>query len=296
MEEYQNLRENVEHGDIFLPLAFYKTSGMPEKLLHWHEEMEITRITEDRCLYYIDLNTVEVRAGDLILISPRMLHGFSRLGDTLMTSNTFVFHLDLLGSDAPDVCASQYLHPIAKGSLQLGHLCRPGEPGHQPLTESFLRLEQIYREKAPFFELALKAELFHFFWLLFQCGLTHVPSPKAEDGQVVEKLRGVLRYMQENYRRSITVDELAGLCHFSSYYFMRFFKKHLNMTCIEYLNQYRLTRALEALEITDLPITTIALENGFNTVSYFNRQFKDKFRLTPSEYRKHREKEERHSA
>jgi AraC-type DNA-binding domain-containing proteins len=70
-------------------------------------------------------------------------------------------------------------------------------------------------------------------------------------------------------------------------------KMYLNMTCTEYLNQYRLARALEALETTDLPVTTIALENGFNTVSYFNRQFKDKFHLTPREYRKHKKKEER---
>ena len=71
MGEYQNLRENVTHGDIFLPLAFYRTANVPEKPLHWHEEMEITRITGAACLYRIDLDTVEVKEGDLILISPR---------------------------------------------------------------------------------------------------------------------------------------------------------------------------------------------------------------------------------
>ncbi|MFT8887810.1 MAG: AraC family transcriptional regulator [Ethanoligenens sp.] len=282
----RDLRENAAHGDVFLPIAFYAISHMVEEPLHWHEEMEITRVTEGMALYQIDLDTVEVHEGDLIFVSPHTLHCFNQVGDARLSSNTFVFHLDLLGRGIPDACTNQYLQPIANGNLRLGHLRRPGEPGYQLLFESFLRLEQIYRENGAFFELALKAELFHFFWLLFLNGLTYASSPKTEDGQIREKLREVLRYMQENYKRSVTVEELAKQCHFSSYYFMRFFKKHLNMTCIEYMNQYRLARALEALESTDLPITSIALENGFNTVSYFNRQFKDKFHITPSACRK----------
>ena len=60
----------------------------------------------------------------------------------------------------------------------------------------------------------------------------------------------------------------------------------MNMTCIEYMNQYRLEMASRQLAGTELPITSIALESGFNNISYFNRVFKKKFGVTPKEYRK----------
>ena len=91
--------------------------------------------------------------------------------------------------------------------------------------------------------------------------------------------------MQEHYQNHISVSELAGLCHFSEYHFMRFFKKHVNMTCVEYLNHYRLTRTLGQLAGTEMPVTDIAFGNGFNNISYFNRQFRKHFGMTPKEYR-----------
>ena len=66
---------------------------------------------------------------------------------------------------------------------------------------------------------------------------------------------------------------------------MRFFKRHMNMTSIEYLNQYRLEMASRQLAETNLSVTSIALESGFNNISYFNRVFKRKFGVTPMEYR-----------
>ena len=59
----------------------------------------------------------------------------------------------------------------------------------------------------------------------------------------------------------------------------------MNLTCIEYLNQYRLNMAARQLTATDLPVTTIALESGFNNISYFNRVFKKYFGITPREFR-----------
>lgn len=55
----------------------------------------------------------------------------------------------------------------------------------------------------------------------------------------------------------------------------------MNMTCIEYLNQYRLEMASRQLTETELPVTSIALESGFNNISYFNRVFKRNLESRP---------------
>ncbi len=66
---------------------------------------------------------------------------------------------------------------------------------------------------------------------------------------------------------------------------MKFFKKHIGMTSIEYINNYRLEKASALLSSTDKSIMEISLDVGFNSVSYFNKLFKNKYKLTPKEFR-----------
>ena len=67
---------------------------------------------------------------------------------------------------------------------------------------------------------------------------------------------------------------------------MKFFKKYMGITCIDYINDYRLNIATNLLETTDIQVMEIANKVGISNVSYFNRIFKKKFNLTPKEYRK----------
>ena len=86
------------------------------------------------------------------------------------------------------------------------------------------------------------------------------------------------------FRSAIAVADLAGLCYFSEYHFMRFFKKHMNMTCIEYLNNLRLEKAVELLEDDNASILEVSLSVGFSNLSYFHRAFKKKYHMTPGEF------------
>ena len=66
---------------------------------------------------------------------------------------------------------------------------------------------------------------------------------------------------------------------------MKFFKKHIGMTSVEYINNYRLERSAYLLSSTDKSIMEISMDVGFNSVSYFNKLFKIKYKLTPKEFR-----------
>ena len=83
----------------------------------------------------------------------------------------------------------------------------------------------------------------------------------------------------------LVMSDIANACDLSEYYFMKFFKKSLGVTCTEYINLYRLDIASKLLNTTDKSITEIAFETGFNSVSYFNKLFKAKFKVTPKEFR-----------
>ena len=64
----------------------------------------------------------------------------------------------------------------------------------------------------------------------------------------------------------------------------------MGVPIVSYLNDYRLTLAARALAEGQEDVLTVAMDVGFSNVSYFNRLFKKKFRMTPLEYRKRGEK------
>ncbi len=99
-------------------------------------------------------------------------------------------------------------------------------------------------------------------------------------------LSDVNEYIAEHYTESIRLEDLANYCHLSKYYFAHQFKEITNLSFYEYLIVYRLDNAKSLLSSTTLPISEIALRSGFSNTRSFNRDFKDHFNCTPSQYRK----------
>ena len=84
----------------------------------------------------------------------------------------------------------------------------------------------------------------------------------------------------------LPVAQLAQLCYFSPYHFMRFFKKHMNMTCTEYINALRLEKAVAQFEEGNTSILEVSTAVGFHNLSYFHKLFKKKYGVAPSAVRR----------
>ena len=92
--------------------------------------------------------------------------------------------------------------------------------------------------------------------------------------------------MKQHYQERITLEQLASSLHMNKNYFCKFFKQKVGKTPFSYLNEYRINQAAALLLTTDAPITEIAMDTGFDNMSYFIRQFKHCKGCTPSIYRK----------
>lgn len=86
-------------------------------------------------------------------------------------------------------------------------------------------------------------------------------------------LNEAIKYIQDNYTKNITLQELADIANVSKYYFCNVFKEFTDQTFKEYLNSIRINKAIELLSTTDIPITEIAFLCGFNDSNYFSRKF-----------------------
>lgn len=82
------------------------------------------------------------------------------------------------------------------------------------------------------------------------------------------------------------LSEILSPFYYSKEYICRSFKRYMNMTLTDYLNDQRLTLAAHALTYTNHSILTICTDIGFSSVSYFNKIFKAKYACTPLAFRK----------
>ena len=103
------------------------------------------------------------------------------------------------------------------------------------------------------------------------------------------KLKRVLTFIRESYDSQITLDEMAAVAGMSPKYFCYFFKEMTTKSPVEYLNTYRIERASRKLLSTDLSVTDIAFNCGFNDLSYFIKTFKAVKGVTPKAFRKRAE-------
>lgn len=108
------------------------------------------------------------------------------------------------------------------------------------------------------------------------------PDTKKQD----VRLREIIQYVDENYRDSVSLSELAERLFVSASTLSRAFKKETGIYFADYVNQVRMNSAVGQLLYTDNHITKIAVDSGFSNPSVFNRVFREIYEMPPSDFRK----------
>lgn len=103
-------------------------------------------------------------------------------------------------------------------------------------------------------------------------------------------VRQAQAYIQENYQKDLSLDELSKELDISPYYFSKLFKEETGSNFVEYLTGLRMSRAKELLRDESRSMKEICMEVGYSDPNYFSRIFKKNFGVTPTEYRE-RERE-----
>jgi AraC-like DNA-binding protein len=93
-------------------------------------------------------------------------------------------------------------------------------------------------------------------------------------------------YINRNFRNKIKIEDVAGIIGMTNSSFCHFFKKRTQKSFVDYLNEVRIGHAAVQLIETTKTISEVCYNCGFNNVSNFNRIFRSKKGLTPTEFRK----------
>jgi len=100
-----------------------------------------------------------------------------------------------------------------------------------------------------------------------------------------ERLQVVFDYVINNFHKEIKLKEVSDLIHMTPNAFCRYFKSRTNKTFFKYLIELRIEHACHLLKKNpDFSIAQISAQSGFNSISNFNRKFKELKKLSPSKY------------
>lgn len=108
-------------------------------------------------------------------------------------------------------------------------------------------------------------------------------QPKAEIND--DRIQKVLSYIRKNIYKTIDIDSLAAISCLSKDHFIRLFRKEVNNTPLQYINQKKIEKAQLILITDSMPIKNISYLLAYEDHSYFNRLFKKLTGVTPQQYR-----------
>lgn len=108
-------------------------------------------------------------------------------------------------------------------------------------------------------------------------------QPKTEIND--DRIQKVLSYIRKNIYKTIDIDSLAAISCLSKDHFIRLFRKEVNNTPLQYINQKKIEKAQLILITDSMPVKNISYLLAYEDHSYFNRLFKKLTGVTPQQYR-----------
>lgn len=253
--------------------------------LHYHSHYELVWIKEGYGTRIVGDRTESFAEGDMVLMYPNLPHVWENdsafyQGNPALRADVLVIHF------SEEVI--QMLHRISDLS-PIKEILKMSQRGilitGQTKQEIVNLMEKILH--------AMGTERIIIFLRIFEIlskrreDLSLLASesfPKYYDELKYSRMRKIDEYIVQNFGRKISIDEMAGILYMSTSSFCRYFKDRTGTTFVNYLNDFRLLYAKKLLEARQLKIVSVAEASGFGDVSYFNRIFKQKTGMTPTEY------------
>ena len=271
----------LKEYDCFLVFDRMKTEfNYP---VHFHPEYEINFIINaNGAKRIVGDHIAEIPDKELVMVGPNLYHGWTNYhnhGGQKIHEITIQFPRDLFGEEMlrKNVLSSvnELLTNAQRGILFSKNTidlveARIRSLGKKNGFDSFLELQSLL------YDLALSRD---------QKLLTNISFRRSSDFHNSEKIEKVYNYIKENYQRKIKLEDAAEFLNMSVVTFSRFIKQRTGNSFINFLNEIRLGYATQQLIDTNKGISEICFDCGFNNISNFNRTFKKKQGITPSEFR-----------
>ena len=281
---YFELKENKPHGTKDDPFSTYhiENAGRSFQIpVHWHDEFEIIYIRSGFLAVSISGESYIGKTGDAFVVSPGNLHLMGSQTGTV-DYYTFLFPLKYISFRTDDMLDEKLLEPLNSGHLMI---CPRVKDTAKELCEQLIEIYEAKKDESESkitTQVRTKIILLQFILEMWKKGF--VIENDTSGRNTVEK--EMVSYIQQNFTGKISLREFGEQFHLSEKYISRYFKEHFHITLSQYVTYLRLEHAKQLLQDTDIPVTDVAMQSGYQNVSYFIRSFQKAYAVSPLKYRK----------
>ncbi len=241
---------------------------------HLHRFFEIEFITGGSGYEEIDGKMYEIEKGDVAIMVPNEVHSYVCKNGQSLEITSIKVSPHFLKEEAAIVTSSLLVKKLSASDYAL--------------------IELLCSKVSSYSEDSAQALSYHIIreciGLVFLMCLAHKNESAIQlmDDSESDRYRRALLYIHKNFRRNLTVAEVAAEVYLAPNYFSSYFKKNMGMSCSRYINKLRLELAYEYIMATDMPLKEIFYRCGFRSFAYFSNVFKDYYGYAPGYYRKNR--------
>ena len=281
---YFELKENKPHGTKDDPFSTYhiQNGGQSFQIpVHWHDDLDIIYVHSGFLTVNISGENYIGKPGDAFVVSPGNLHFMGSQTGTV-DYFTFLFPLKYIAFRTDDMLDDKLIEPLNCGHLMISPEIK------DTVKEQCEQLAGVYAaeidesESKITVQIKKKIILLQFIHELWKKGF--IVENDTTGRNTVEK--EMVSYIQQNYTGKILLREFGEQFHLSEKYISRYFKEHFHITLSQYVTYLRLEHAKQMLQETDISVTEVAMQSGYQNISYFIRSFKKTYGVSPLKYRK----------
>lgn len=258
-----------------------------QSVWHYHQEFELSFITEGSGERIVGDSVEPFHPGDLIFIGPRIPHvwiseapALKQASGRTLESVYLLFNQKILPeglTQLPEFKSVNRAIQLSERGIRI-----TGDTLNQV---SSIMLQLPYRERME--------RLMLFYEIMHIIGNSNSFVYLASSGYIQSKfeasnsrINSIHEFLMNNYREEVNLEEIAEIAHMAPASACRFFKSATGLTIFGYLNKIKIDYACKLLLNTDLNIVDISYDCGFNNLSHFNKQFRKIIGKTPSQFRK----------
>lgn len=254
---------------------------------HWQDEFEIGLVTDGEVLLSVESERFILKAGDGFFVNAGAINACCQNPDSTGSCvvKSVVFSHDIVNSLEDSIFYDNYIAPVITNNALKGLV----------LTEETAWHREIIRLIDNCFDTCLRSDeainsgirdiISQIIFLLAAHSHKNVRPLSAKEARDSERIRIMLNFIDEHYRDDLNVATLSESAEVSESEAMRCFHNMLGTTPIQYLKNYRIRKAAELLRVSEEKIVDIAIDCGFQDMSYFAKTFREAKGVTPTEYR-----------
>ena len=267
-----------------LSVIDYVTQGDSENI-HWHSYLQIALCTGGTGRFIFTNKEYDVQKGDIFIVSNFENHvAISEFPNC--TNYIFVIFLpELIASPGSRNFDFEYLYPFWYNAKTFHNKIDHRSPVAEVLGSKIMELKETWDKKEAGYKHCLDADLRKALALLIKYFKTNYPEYYTVSGHSHAKMQTALDYINKNFTRNISLEEVADLFHISASRFRHLFKESVQMGFKEYITFIRLTEVKRLLLTTDMNITDIARQAGYTNIHQFYKVFYKYVCISPAEYR-----------